>query len=364
LLPVYNGGRFLDPAIKSIREQTFADFELIAVDDGSKDDSLAVLQRHAAEDPRIKVISRPNRGIVATLNEGLSVCRGEYIARMDADDIAAPQRFALQIEYMDAHPDCLVVGSGIIAIDENGNEMCRLKYPANPTPMLLQRSCLAHPAVMIRTEPLRRAGGYRLAFRHAEDYDLWLRLAEIGPLANLPDYLLYYRQHNGKVTVQNALAQAVASAAAAASARRRRACGVDPADGHDALTPELLAQLDLSMKQIKKVQLIGMMDTCFCFVGCSSDLNEIRDYIVGFKLEMFRQNGVRVWQHLLLMAVIEMLKTRSLNIPRRVMKLFPLLPFSAGQRMNAVCTIPYYSLRFSPVALRKLRNLLARKFSK
>src|ERR1051325_1151561 len=107
LLPVYNAERYLESALQSVLGQTFSDFEVIAVDDGSKDNSKKILERFAANDPRIRVISRPNTGIVGALNDGLAVARGEFIARMDADDVALPGRFQAQLDYLRGHPDCI-----------------------------------------------------------------------------------------------------------------------------------------------------------------------------------------------------------------------------------------------------------------
>src|ERR1051326_2264165 len=120
LVPVYNAARYLDVAISSVLRQTFSDFELIAVDDGSKDDSKKILEHFSANDARIRVISRPNTGIVGALNDGLAVARGEFIARMDADDVALPGRFQAQLDYLRGHPDCIAVGTAVQIIDARG----------------------------------------------------------------------------------------------------------------------------------------------------------------------------------------------------------------------------------------------------
>src|SRR4051794_24772902 len=107
LLAVYNGGRYLRAAVDSILTQTFTDFEFIIIDDGSTDGSLATLREFAQRDPRINLVSRPNKGLTVTLNEGIALARGEFLARMDADDIALPQRFEKQIAYLRDHPECV-----------------------------------------------------------------------------------------------------------------------------------------------------------------------------------------------------------------------------------------------------------------
>src|ERR1700726_1508117 len=114
LMPVYNAERYVAEAVESILSQTFADFEFIIIDDGSKDRSLAILEEYAARDPRIRLVSRPNTGIVKALNQGLALASGELVARMDADDIAMPERLAKQRDYLADHPECVMVGSRVL----------------------------------------------------------------------------------------------------------------------------------------------------------------------------------------------------------------------------------------------------------
>jgi len=207
VMPVYNAARWLPTALDSIVAQTFSDFELIAVNDGSTDGSLGILQTYAARDPRIRIISRPNTGIIGALNDGLAVARGEFVARMDADDESAPDRFRQQIEYFRAHRDLVAVGSAVTFMDGKGNsvQFC-------PRPMAhadIERDLLAgdggamiHPAVMFRTDAVRQVGGYRMLDAKAqyfEDLDLFLRLARVGRLANLAAPLLRYRIHSSSI---------------------------------------------------------------------------------------------------------------------------------------------------------------------
>lgn len=200
VLPVYNAGPYLDLAVQSILAQTFRDFELIAVDDGSTDDSPRKLGRFAAADPRVRVVSRANTGIVGALNDGLATARGGIIARMDADDWSAPGRFAAQVAYLDAHPECVCVGSSVIFMDAGSDpvKLCRrLTSHRKLEQGLLDADggALIHPSVMFRAEAVRKAGGYRREYQYVEDCDLFLRLATIGELANLDEPLLFYRVH-------------------------------------------------------------------------------------------------------------------------------------------------------------------------
>jgi glycosyltransferase involved in cell wall biosynthesis len=211
LLAVYNGERYLRAAVDSVLGQTFADFELIAIDDGSSDATPAILRGYAAADARVRVVSRPNRGLTNTLNEGLDLARAPYLARMDADDLCLPERFAKQVAWLDEHPDCVLVGSRVLAVDPDGlpiREMAMETTHEQIDHAHLNRGWpVVHPAVMMRLDAVRRAGGYRDQYNTLEDTDLFLRLAEVGRLANLPDVLLHYRQHFGSVTHTKAARQ-------------------------------------------------------------------------------------------------------------------------------------------------------------
>lgn len=202
-MPVYNGEKYLAEAIDSILAQSFTDFEFLIISDGSTDRTVDILEQYAARDDRIHFLHRENRGIPKTLNELLKLAKGELVARMDADDIAFPERFSKQVRYLDETPDCVVVGSSAIIIDPNGRELqCRNAPPSHEeiTEGFLNGICtIFHPAAMFRRAPILELGGYREDTRHAEDLDLFLRLAETKRLANLPDPLLKYREHLGKI---------------------------------------------------------------------------------------------------------------------------------------------------------------------
>ena len=204
LLPVHNGGPYLWAAVGSVLAQTRADFELVAIDDGSTDASADVLRAAAKTDPRVVFVTRPNRGLVHTLNEAIGIARGPYLARMDADDLSHPDRFAKQAAYLDAHPNCVLVGSRVRVVDPDG---LPIRHMANePDHDRIDHAHLTcgwpvvHPAVMMRADAVRQIGGYREQYNTLEDLDLFLRLAEVGRLANLPDVLLDYRQHFASVT--------------------------------------------------------------------------------------------------------------------------------------------------------------------
>ena len=203
-MPVYNAERYLRPAVESVLGQTFRDFELICVDDGSRDSSLAMLKAYEGRDSRLRIVSRANTGIVGALNDGLRVARGELIARMDADDISLPLRFEKQVAFLKENPDHVLVGSQVMLIDPEGADLCpkrdtEFTHERIDWAHLNHRWPLVHPTVMMRKSAVDAVGQYRTRYQWLEDLDLFLRLAEVGKLASLPDMLLRYRLHTGSV---------------------------------------------------------------------------------------------------------------------------------------------------------------------
>jgi hypothetical protein len=225
-MSVYNNERYLREAIESILSQTFTDFEFLIIDDGSTDRSLNILQEYAAQDQRIRCHSRENRGIPKTRNEMLAQARGELIAVMDADDIALPDRFACQVEFLQTYPDVVCVGGAFERIDEKGRFIDRCQPPqtdAEIQPILLGgMSCLHHPCTMARRSAMLTVGGYDETMVGSSDLDLWLRLGEIGHLANLPDTVLRYRMHLNSLTYRRKVRQALDAQAACERAWKRR----------------------------------------------------------------------------------------------------------------------------------------------
>jgi GT2 family glycosyltransferase len=226
-LPVYNAEAYVAEAVESILAQTYGDFEFLIIDDGSTDRSLAILERYAAQDARIRLSSRPNSGYVVRLNEMLDEARGEFIARMDADDIAMPARFAKQLDFLNAHPDFVAVGSRILTIDSDGEpigEFCTavVHEEIDRAHLEAHGGVISHPGVMIRATAIRALGGYRAEYWPVEDVDLWLRLAEVGRLANLPEMLLKYRLHlESTCSTQRGIQEERLQAAAVDAYRRR-----------------------------------------------------------------------------------------------------------------------------------------------
>lgn len=200
VMPVYNGARYLRQAIASIRWQTFTDWELVCVDDGSTDNSAEILTEFAATDSRIKFVSQTNQGVVAARNHCSQLARGEWLACLDCDDIALPKRLAEQLSYVNRHPEVVAVGSNMLCVDPEGLPIQTTNYAARHADIeqgLLQGTgnTLGQPSVMMRRDAVTKAGNYRAEFQWIEDTDLWLRLARVGQLANMTDVLTYYRLH-------------------------------------------------------------------------------------------------------------------------------------------------------------------------
>ena len=241
IMSVYNGARYLDDAAQSILAQDFADFEFLIINDGSTDNSSSILQKLAAADRRIKLIERENYGLVVSLNEMIAMAQAPLIARMDCDDIAIPTRFSLQMDYMSAHPDIGILGTNTHDLTEDGRiVIAQDSYPLTPAEarIWLQKGpALCHPSAVMRTHLIRNLGGYRAAFRHAEDYDLWLRASRSTSIANVPERLLLYRRSEGQISQKHAIEQAKAAAIAWFDHVHCADGGQSPFDTAEALPP-------------------------------------------------------------------------------------------------------------------------------
>lgn len=215
VMPVYNGEKFLAQAVESILAQTFRDFELIAIDDGSTDRSHDILAAYQQRDSRIKIHRQPrNLGLVEALNTGCRIATGEFIARMDADDISLPERFEKQLQFMEAHPEVGVLGTWIDYIDEDSTLHRRYWHPPISPKFIrwgfLFGPSLAHPTWMIRRQIGEQIGFYRPV--KVEDYDFLTRASQITEIANIPETLLHYRFWSQSKSTVNAKTEAPTSA--------------------------------------------------------------------------------------------------------------------------------------------------------
>jgi glycosyltransferase involved in cell wall biosynthesis len=194
VMSVYNGEQFLQQAVESILVQTLRDFEFIIINDGSTDCTGEILERFT--DERIVRMNQAHAGLTSTLNRGLSAARGDYIARIDADDMAQPERLEKQLAFLRNNPDIILVGSNCYNIDRNGTILSTTEFPCDSAHIkwrLLFHNCIPHSSVMFHKEVIMKLGGYDNAITCAQDYDLWLRVAEKNDIAGALEPLICYR---------------------------------------------------------------------------------------------------------------------------------------------------------------------------
>lgn len=201
LLPVYNGEKYISEAVDSILKQTYENFELIIIDDGSTDKTLSILKEYEKNDTRIRLISRANKGLIASLNEGAELALGEWIARMDADDIAMPNRLERQLNWIN-QTGADIAGTWVSFFGAKDFRIWKGYQSDDAIKIDMLFKCpLVHPAIMMRAKLLKQLK-YDPAAEKAEDYDLWVRAAMQGiKMTNVPEGLLKYRQHDLQVTV-------------------------------------------------------------------------------------------------------------------------------------------------------------------
>ena len=228
LMPVFDTlPELLEQAISSVLAQTFTGFELLLLDDGSEDlRTQAALECALKSDARVRVCHERHRGLTPSLNVGLRLARGKFVARHDADDWSDPQRLEAQASYLDSHPPIVVVGTAAWMHQQGGRRLWRVDLPLTPSHIdasFWTRNPFVHGSVMFRKEDALRAGGYREELRCSQDYDFFWRLSEGGRGANLSEALYHYRFTPGSVSAARAAEQALAHSAARvlAAARQR-----------------------------------------------------------------------------------------------------------------------------------------------
>jgi len=207
LMPAYNAELYIEEAIRSILNQTFKEFEFLIINDGSTDSTETIVRKYS--DPRIIFITNEsNKGLIYSLNYGLRIARGKYIARMDADDICFPKRLEKEVSYMEKHPEISLLGSNYIRMDNN-EEICHPSSWEQIRLYLLEGTTFAHPTVMIRKDDFfKHELSYQEKDFSAEDYGLWVAAAKRGlKMANLSDFLLLYRIHDDQISTIKAVEQ-------------------------------------------------------------------------------------------------------------------------------------------------------------
>ena len=213
IMPNLNNREYISKSIQSILDQTFTDFEFIIIDNNSTDNSQKIIQDFSNKDSRIVSLHSEKRGISHLLNLGLKHAQYEYIARMDSDDMALPNRLEIQLDYMTSHPDVAVLGSPTVIIDQKDEIQFISNHPADEIlyERIQKENAISHPTVLFRKSKILAAGGYNPLAIHAEDYDLWLRVMKLGRLQNLATPILKYRIHNNASGFQKLLNQRISA---------------------------------------------------------------------------------------------------------------------------------------------------------
>ncbi|EGQ8479789.1 glycosyltransferase [Vibrio parahaemolyticus] len=197
VLPIYNAEKYLHLTLDSVISQTYLDIEVICINDGSTDNTQAILEDFKKRDDRIRIINRENKGLVYSLNQGISISKGKYIARMDADDICLPKRFEMQVKFLESNPSVGLVGTSYMYIDENDNQLSKRIVPRSLSiirSMLLFGSPICHPSVMFNKSIVGEHLLYDENYDSCEDLELWFRLNDKGiEIRNLSDVLIKYR---------------------------------------------------------------------------------------------------------------------------------------------------------------------------
>ena len=204
ILPVYNSAKYVKQAMESVLQQSFKDFELIIINDGSTDNGLEIIK--SFNDPRIILIEQENKGLIETLNYGVALAKADLIGRIDADDIWSDEnKLSKQIEYLNNNQECVVVGTWAKIINEEGETTSHLSYPTTDKKIrskILIKNCFIHPSVIFSKDAYLKTGGFDKQDLYVEDYGLWLKIGSLGTFANIPEYLMSYRVHGGSVTQQ------------------------------------------------------------------------------------------------------------------------------------------------------------------
>ncbi|HEY6442184.1 MAG TPA: glycosyltransferase [Candidatus Acidoferrales bacterium] len=251
--------RFVGEAIESILRQTFTDFEFVILDFGSTDRSKAIASAYAARDHRIR-LHYANCDLVEARNIACSIATARYIAIQDADDVCLPDRLLRQVEFMQKHADCALLGSAAEWTDAQGTSLFTLDFPTEHDEIrsaLVARCAFSHTSVLMRREAFIAVGGYRKAFALAHDYDLFLRISERFQCANLKEVLVKYRLHLQQSSVSKRDQQILCALAARASAACRKNALLDPLNSADTVTPNLLAALGVTPAEIQTSRFRG-----------------------------------------------------------------------------------------------------------
>ena len=268
VMAVYNGERFLRDAIESVLAESFRDLELVVLDDGSTDATPRILAEYAAADPRVRVHREEGDNLAQALNRCVTRCQAPLLARLDSDDISISGRLEAQVGFMQANPRVVLLGGQAELIDEEGSTFATAEYPTGDAELrraLQTINPFVHSAIVMRRAAFDAAGGYRENLPHSEDLDLWLRLAGLGGVANLPRPLVKYRIHSAQQSLQKQRDQAVHSVATRMAARARAAGEPDPLEDAARIDEDFLLANGTDPHEISK----GIV-TSACWLGRTS----------------------------------------------------------------------------------------------
>ncbi len=239
VMPCYNGEKWLKESIESVLQQTFVNFELLIIDDGSADTSKEIIEEYKRRDLRIISVYKSHTGATDSQNVGIQTARGEWIARIDQDDVCEPKRLAKQLSFVKANPTIDLLGSGFIEIDKDGRFIKQHFYPQQHESLTANLSSLKkffpHSSAFYRSKAARAAGGYNVRFTRADDWDLWLRLSEKGKIASLPEPLVKIRKHAEQMSLAEGNTRSFFDSIAASTCYFLRKAGhaspsMDPSD--------------------------------------------------------------------------------------------------------------------------------------
>jgi glycosyl transferase family 2 len=285
---VRDGAPFIEASVRSILGQTLRDIELVVIDDGSVDQTPELLRRLCSHDSRLRVEPATGTGLVAALNQGCLSARAKLLARMDADDVALPNRLATQVELLERDPGLGVVGSAVIVVDEVRRPLYTMRFPTSDPAIrraLSTGSAFAHPTVVMRRDLVERAGGYRPAFLNAEDYDLWLRMAELCRMANQAQPLLEYRLQAHQSSRQYVEQQQLSAIAARISAQARLTGATDEVSCLQRITRGSLVKLGLSRADLENQLVRGAASQALflCLVGKPVEAGTILNWAMSLR---------------------------------------------------------------------------------
>jgi len=204
VMSCHNASAYLAEAIESVLSQTYGDYEFMTVNDGSTDETLDILRAYASKDRRLALLNKARTGLADSLNAGLRAARGRWIARLDADDVALPDRLDKQVAFLRRHPSVALLGTDCVWTDAQGNQMARYHYPSNHRDLVrhmeLDGSPFHHSSVLFDRDAAVALGGYNGRFTWAQDLDLWLRMSEQGSIACLSEPLVRIRRHSQQMS--------------------------------------------------------------------------------------------------------------------------------------------------------------------